>query len=288
MSSVRSRLQPFVALIALPAVAFVARAQDPAAKADDLLQQHRERMKVEELKLKVIVNEVVGKTLQPGGDLGEMRELLLNTLTRVRDHPDISAEVRDALVRQLQRQVLQVAVRSKPAVRPVPVGSDPLAPAEQPRFKFKIPAKTPIDKLLPTPPRYPQFAGPLLSDDLAKVPELAFQEPIAKNVKPKDALKQTAHLVAKVNHVNQKKADAYMEALLAQRADLAGLSFVMGDDCRTTGTRSQEFTAAVGTIRIHMFGGGMMPGLEKATQLDTLPAGILLTAGQVGPMGPMV
>ena len=39
--------------------------------------------------------------------------------------------------------------------------------------------------------------------------------------------------MAKINHLNRKKRDGFMLAMLEQRPDLRGLPFLMGDDCRT-------------------------------------------------------
>src|SRR5262249_31743576 len=41
----------------------------------------------------------------------------------------------------------------------------------------------------------------------------------------------------------------YMKALLAERGDLSGLPFAMGDSCRTKGERSRQFAIAVNTVR---------------------------------------
>ncbi len=117
------------------------------------------------------------------------------------------------------------------------------------RFQFKIDPKTPVQDLLPVPPKAAHKGGPLLSDDLAQVPEVAFEERPAKGLPSDKALHHIAHAVAKVNHVNQKKHDAFMEALLGSRTDLSGLPFVMGDACRMTGARSRQFNQALQTVR---------------------------------------
>ncbi|HEV3438418.1 MAG TPA: hypothetical protein VG122_13730 [Gemmata sp.] len=117
------------------------------------------------------------------------------------------------------------------------------------RFKFKIDPNTPTKDLLPTPPSVKPVVGPVLTDDLTKIPEAEFQartEKVAPNGKQTE---QLAHQLAKINHVNAKKTDAFMTALLANREDLAGLPFAMGDDCRTSGERTKQFTQAVATVR---------------------------------------
>src|SRR5207247_6718383 len=71
-----------------------------------------------------------------------------------------------------------------------------------------------------------------------------FQEPLRKG-KPAD----TAHQIAKINYLNANKTDAFMEALLGRRADLASLPFAMGDACRLKAERSRQFALAVDAVR---------------------------------------
>ena len=93
-------------------------------------------------------------------------------------------------------------------------------------FNFTIQRDTPLKDLLPIPPKASAGMKPLFMDDISQVPEVAFQEPLAKTP---EALKLTAHTIAKINHLNRNKADGFMEALLHERADLAGLPIAMGD-----------------------------------------------------------
>lgn len=130
-----------------------------------------------------------------------------------------------------------------------------------PRFHFTIDPKTPVKDLLPTPPPSAPPAGPALTDDLARVPEVGFQSRPAK-IDPNELTKQTAHQLAKMNHLNATKSDGFMVALLENRPDLAGLPFAMGDDCRSSGERTRQFSAAVGLVRQAlsdqmMIGGGV-------------------------------
>jgi hypothetical protein len=103
-----------------------------------------------------------------------------------------------------------------------------------PAFNFAIAPDTPIQELLPIPPKA-KLAAPRLIDDIAQVPEVAFQEPLARSP---EALKLTAHTMAKINHLNRQKTDGFIEALLQARPDLAGLPMAMGDTCRTKGDRT--------------------------------------------------
>jgi hypothetical protein len=115
------------------------------------------------------------------------------------------------------------------------------------RFQFNIDPKTPLEDLLPKAPKVRVPSGPLPGNDLTKVPEVSFQEML--NLPAAKALEHNAHTIAKINHVNQKKTDSFMEALLGKRVDLAGLPFAMGDDCRTKGDRSRQLKIALATVR---------------------------------------
>jgi hypothetical protein len=114
------------------------------------------------------------------------------------------------------------------------------------RFQFTIPADALLKDLLPIPPKERGRIGPAFIEDLAQVPEVAFQEPLAKTP---EALKLTAHTMAKINHLNRKQNDGFMKALLGERADLAGLPMAMGDQCRTKGDRTQYFSQALAAIK---------------------------------------
>ena len=138
---------------------------------------------------------------------------------------------------------------SQPPGQPMPAS----LPTGLQRHTFTFDASTPANKLMPTPPKARPMAGPLTTDDLAKVPEVEFELETA-GVHPNEATKQAAHQLAKINHLNAKKTDAFMTALLESRADLAGLPFVMGDDCRTDPTRGMHFQTAVNNVRAALGG----------------------------------
>jgi hypothetical protein len=122
------------------------------------------------------------------------------------------------------------------------------APAAR-RFQFDIAANTPLKDLLPPPPKVHKPAGPLLTDDLAHVPEVEFQAAPTKEPAGEEAFKATAFTMAKINHLNGRKTDGFLSALRFERSDLAGLPFAMGDACRTKGERTRQFAAAVNLVR---------------------------------------
>jgi hypothetical protein len=181
-----------------------------------------------------------------------------------------------ARAQQVTKQVTKTEQVKKDAVpRPIPppLASQPVSPTiaqpggpvfnvtpDQPvvfsggmvvgsRFTFKIDPKTPIKDLLPTRPSDPLPAGPFLGEDLTKVPEVSFQQPVAKSPK---AMEEIAHTMARINHVNQKKSDAYMEALIASRPDLSGMPFTLGDACRMKAQRTPAFLNSLTRVRKNM------------------------------------
>jgi hypothetical protein len=117
------------------------------------------------------------------------------------------------------------------------------------RFQFTIDPNLPLKDLLPVPPSAKTPGGPASVRSLADVPEIDFQAPLTRELASEESLKRTAHTIAKVNHLNGKTTDGFLEALRSERPDLAGLPFAMGDDCRIKGDRSRQFTRAVATVR---------------------------------------
>ena len=142
--------------------------------------------------------------------------------------------------------------------------------AQEKRFHFKIDPKTPLKHLLPVAPKASSEDGPLFVDDLAKVPEVQFQEPFRINGTPASLnnlpgkefavaieqfekekvrlLERMAQQNAKIDLLNLKKPDHFMELLVQHRRDLAGLPFVIGEACRDR-EHAQLFRLAVQNIR---------------------------------------
>jgi len=110
------------------------------------------------------------------------------------------------------------------------------------RFTFKIDPATPLKDLLPVPPKAPVKLPPYLNEDLWEVPELTFGEPVAHD---SDTEKETAHILARINHLNRKDPDGFLKALVANRGDLRGLPFLMDKDCRTEVQKAQVFAQIV-------------------------------------------
>jgi hypothetical protein len=90
-------------LILLFAAPWWTATQAKAVPADPLLQEHRERISIEEAKLAQSVAETIRKAqrvvrVDPDGAIEALRSLQ----NRVKDHPDVSSDVREKLVSRLQ------------------------------------------------------------------------------------------------------------------------------------------------------------------------------------------
>lgn len=145
-----------------------------------------------------------------------------------------------------QLQTIQVPQTGVPANFTVPLAQ--FAAPSQPglSFNFTIEDNTPLSKLLPTPPK--SSSPTPYVNDLAKVPEINFEE-FAKPNRSETGLQKIALQIAKVNHLNRKKSDSFMEALLSKRSDLAGLPVVMGHACRMSEERAQFFNNSLSSLR---------------------------------------
>ena len=118
------------------------------------------------------------------------------------------------------------------------------------RFHFDFAPTTPVAVLMPKPPEAEQ-APPTPIEDPTQAPEIALAEPISKEAK--EPMRETAHLLAKINEVNKSGRDAFIKELLVERADLRGLPFAMGDACRTSAERSKALQVAARQVRDAMF-----------------------------------
>ena len=118
------------------------------------------------------------------------------------------------------------------------------------RFTFKIDPATPMTDLLPKPPLTLPTLPPYLNEDLLLVPELKFGEPLPNDLKMKPSNERdTAHIIAKINHLNREDPDGFLKALLANRTELRGLPFLMGKDCQTKPKNAQVFAETTQIVR---------------------------------------
>jgi hypothetical protein len=98
---------------------------------------------------------------------------------------------------------------------------------------IKIDPNTPLSELLPATPKTVSKIPAPFNDDLGQVPVVTVGEPVSRKLNRSEAVKQTAHIFAKISYLNQQKKDGFMEALIEKRTELHGLPFMIGDACRT-------------------------------------------------------
>ncbi len=132
---------------------------------------------------------------------------------------------------------------SSPALAQIADGDAP--------FSYWIGPNTPLDDIMPAGPLDAASLLPVLTDDLAEVPELAYQEPLDKKLTLTAARKQIALTLSKISFLD-KKNDGFILMLKQRRPDLQGLPFLMGADCKLTEPRLVEFEAALGAVRTTM------------------------------------
>jgi len=116
------------------------------------------------------------------------------------------------------------------------------------RFNFKLDTRAPLVEFLPIAAKLSKAAPPF-NEDLAKVAEIGFSEPMAKDMDKHQAMEAIAYSIAKINHLNAKKHDGFMLAMIENRADLHGLPFLMGDDCRSGEKLAASFAVIAQGVR---------------------------------------
>lgn len=132
-------------------------------------------------------------------------------------------------------------------------------------FGAPIDPKTPITDLLPAPPTFDPPDHVFNGADVASVPTLGLQEPLTKSSSLGTALKKSAQLIPRIEFLNQKKTDGFIQALIDHRADLAGLPFQMGDDCRLNEAKSRMFRDSLEVMRQAFFSNGPSSGGNDPT-----------------------
>ncbi len=130
-------------------------------------------------------------------------------------------------------------------------------------YKADLSPDTPLQDLLPVPPKGLLTPEPVVTEDLASVPELAFQE-LANSASLFGIwLARSARTAQKIDFLNKKKEDGFLKAMLENRPDLQGLPFLMGADCRMTGDKAQAFEQNLGALRTAMLKSRNILSLEK-------------------------
>jgi hypothetical protein len=141
------------------------------------------------------------------------------------------------------------------------------------RFTYKVAPGTAPKLLLPLPPKFTaSVQGPVLSGELALVPEAMFAQPLDKKMPSDKARHAISKQIINAAFLNEMRTDGFMETLVGERGDLSGLPLAMGDACRMKEERSKQFKIAVDTIRAAQGGPTLnVPVLAPATQATALP-----------------
>ena len=125
------------------------------------------------------------------------------------------------------------------------------AQASFPQESFgKSPAidpKIPLEKLLPERPALAESKAPWLRKNLDEVPEVLLQKMVFG---PENIVQGTT----RINHINTKGTDQFVKLLLKNRADLAGLPFMMGENCRLNKEKRARFKDAIEQLHDSMSG----------------------------------
>ncbi len=148
--------------------------------------------------------------------------------------------------------------------------------------RFKIDARTPVAELLPAWPFKPAKLPVLVNDDVANVPELMLSEPMSSKQTKDEALAMIEQTVAKINHLNKKNPDGFMEALLARRSDLKGLPFRMGKDCRTSPEKAILFNVPGRLVQMRAGEARLKADKDKAAIMEKAWASIRAIKGPRG------
>jgi hypothetical protein len=156
------------------------------------------------------------------------------------------------------------------------------------RLRVKFDPKMPLEQLVPVranaalPVRLPQT--------LAEVSEVSLEDPCSQTMKADEAFEHVSALIEKINHVNTAKTDAFVEALVNKRSDVRGLPFVMGDACRLSPERGQQFLSELSFLRAAMTNpanlASMLPNpTAQGTTESATQARIAALMQVVGPEG---
>jgi hypothetical protein len=127
------------------------------------------------------------------------------------------------------------------------------------RGQFSVqaePSKTPARELLPEPPQ--SAAGKAgLPDQLSEVGEVCLERAMDKSKQGGEVREHFAATIRNINFLNNKKKDGFVRDLMSERADLAGLPFVMGEACRMDNHRRFFFGRATQVDRMARSGGDL-------------------------------
>jgi len=104
---------------------------------------------------------------------------------------------------------------------------------------------------------------PRLPTSLADIIEVGLEDRASKTMKADEAFEHIAHMMDKMNFANSKKVDQFVVALLDKRSDMKGMPMAMGDSCRLSPERSNQFVTELSQLRVAMAQSPNGAGLEN-------------------------
>ena len=179
---------------------------------------------------------------------------------------------------------LRVSVRF---AEPINTRNGPMEPPAlaSTAVQVKFDPRTTLEQLLPASPGGKILLA--LPQKLTDVPEVSFEGQHPKTMQANEAFEHIAHTVDKIHHVNAKKKDAYVEALLSKRTDLSGMPMAMGDSCRLTPERGQQFVVELQNLRVAMGNhANLAIGLSQSANTAKPEARIAAVMQVLGPESP--
>ena len=102
---------------------------------------------------------------------------------------------------------------------------------------------------VPVASKTPTKLPPWPKEDLAKTHEVSFGQPVFEDQIKRAAQPQWVDAMATINLFNLKARDGFVRAMQAQRTDLRGLPFLLGDECRTEVEQAKLFRNIAVSIR---------------------------------------
>jgi hypothetical protein len=91
-----------------------------------------------------------------------------------------------------------------------------------------------------------------LGNDLARVPEVIFETPPAKELSTREWEKRIETILKRAAQFDSREGDGFVKVLIRERRDLGGLPFLLGGDCR----RGKDLAAAFELTTLRVRGAG--------------------------------
>jgi hypothetical protein len=124
---------------------------------------------------------------------------------------------------------------------------------ERQLLSFRFDKDTPAREMVPAVGKLPTWR---LNDDLDRVPELSYLSPSdygAANVPPQSRANQAERAIARTlsqaRHLDRRKTEGFLDAVIENRPDLRGLPFLRGGACRMSAEMRTFFPLEAAAMR---------------------------------------